>query len=91
MEWFTKAAEEFGWEILSPPQVHEPQGLVPGSHVVVGRGPEIIDMEISSGGIPHKIDRTLPDGTTQTIPFLQIRMSDVLGWMDTPPPEDSVE
>lgn len=59
--------------------------------VVIERGPEIIEIEIGSGGIPRTVRRTHPDGSREVIRQNYIRMIDVLDWINAPAEEQKSE
>jgi hypothetical protein len=77
MDFFIEAARAGGWSAPSPLDPVPKPGMV----YVIARGPERIEVEISNGGIPHKVRRTDADGHTTVLGSAYFTMAEVLGWM----------
>lgn len=74
--WLMNAAKAADWEIVASQNI-----------ATMTRGPEIIEIEYGSGGIPRSIHYTNVDGEKIVIPQGFIRMVDVLDWLNTPQKE----
>ena len=78
MRDFIEAARAGGWSAPSPLDPVPRPGMV----YVIARGPERIEVEISGGGIPHKVTRTDVHGNTTTLGSAYFRMFEVLSWLE---------
>ena len=87
MRDFLEAAARRGLECPHELDPHPKPGMV----YAIARGHERIEVEISNGGIPHKVRRTLPDGTVNVLGSAYFRMADVLSWMERLGEEKSQE
>lgn len=75
-EVILRLANQSGWDVVAQ-----------NGSIIIERGPERLEIEWGSAGIPRTIRRTKPDGSTEVISQSYWRMTDLLGWIKAEPSE----
>lgn len=73
-EVLVRLANKAGWEVVAQ-----------NGSIIIERGPERIEVEWGTAGIPRKIKRTKPDGSTEVVSQSYIRMVDLFDWVNQEP------
>lgn len=71
-EMLARMAVAAGWEVVAQ-----------NGELIIERGPERIEIEYSTSGIPRKVKRISADGLSTVLTQNYIRMIEVMEWIET--------